>query len=213
MAFLGIGKGKDGAAFYDLLEAQAEAACCASEAFERLASDFAHAAKLAHRIEEIENEADHITHELANKVDSTFVTPLDKEDLNALSSQLDDVTDAIETASGYIALYQLTEARPDLPALAGCLVEATGAMQGAVSALRNLKGGREALHGVLVRVHDAENRGDRLYRHALADLLNSPGAAPILVIKWKAVYDSIEAALDSCEDVSNIVESVAVKYA
>jgi predicted phosphate transport protein (TIGR00153 family) len=206
-----FGLGKD-TTFQVLLEAQADAACRAAEEFRDLARDFTAAAERTKRIEEIEREADKLTHELANKVDATFVTPLDKEDLHGLSSALDDVTDAIEAAAGRIGMYRLNTARDDLVPLADGLVAATGATRDAVAALRDLKG-RDALRDVLIRVHDAEDRGDSLYRGALADLFNAAGADPILVMKGKEVYDRIELALDACEDVSNRVESVAVKYA
>jgi uncharacterized protein Yka (UPF0111/DUF47 family) len=206
-----FGLGKD-TTFQVLLEAQADAACRAAEEFRALAGDFAAATERTKRIEEIEREADKLTHVLANKVDATFVTPLDKEDLHGLSSALDDVTDAIEAAAGRIGMYRLDTTRSDLVPLADGLVAATAATRDAVAALRSLKG-RDALRDVLIRVHDAEDRGDGLYRGALADLFNTPGADPILVMKWKEVYDRIEQALDACEDVSNLVESVAVKYA
>jgi len=210
MGFLGFGKDTT---FYDLLEAQAEAAIRAAREFVALSENFGQAEARTRRIKEIEHEADDLTHQLANKTDATFVTPLDKEDINALSGQLDDVTDAIEAASGRIVLYRLTETRPDLAPLAGCLLEATEATRAAVGVLRDLKG-RETIRDILVRVHDAENQGDALYRQALADLFfATPNPDPLMIIKWKEVYDRIEIALDSCEDVSNVVESVAIKYA
>jgi len=209
MGLFGLGKNT---AFHTLLEAQADAACRAAEEFAHLAGDFGDIEECARRIKEIEHEADELTHELANKIDATFVTPLDKEDLSALASRLDDVTDAIEEASDRILLYRLNTARPDLVPMAACLIEATAATRAAVGSLRALKG-RDALRPILVRVHNAENQGDTLYRRALADLFNADGADPILVMKWKEVYDRIELAYDSCEDVSNVVESVAIKYA
>jgi len=198
--------------FYELLEKQAQAAVDAATEFQVLVGDFANLAKHAARIKEIESEADHITHELANRIDATFVTPLDKEDLHALSSELDDVTDCIEACTGRMALYQLTQLRPDLAGLVEMLVRITEATREAVKALRT-KPNRDNVQDLFIHIHQIENEHDAAFRKALAGLLNAPDADPIKVIKWKEVYDRIETAVDKCEDVAHIIESVVVKYA
>ncbi len=108
--------------FYDLLEAQADAAHRAAQTFAALASDFAQADAYAQALKKIESEADDLTHDLVNKADARFVTPLDKEDMHHLSESLDSITDHLEAAGARVSLYRLTEARPDLPPLAGILV-------------------------------------------------------------------------------------------
>ena len=198
--------------FYELLEKQAEMAVRAAKEFQKLTADFANLGKYTGRIKEIESEADHITHELANKIDTTFVTPLDKEDLHALSGELDDVTDCIEACAGRMALYQLTQPRPDLEALVAMLVQVTEATLEAIKSLRD-RPSREKVQSLFIRIHRIENEHDAAFRKALACLLNDPGADPVNVIKWKEVYDRIEAAVDKCEDVANTMESVVVKYA
>lgn len=203
--------GKD-LTFYALLEQQAEAANRAAQALHALANHFDGMAEYVSQLDRIEHEADGLTHQLANKIDSTFVTPLDKEDLHALSSNLDDITDFIEAAAARIALYRLHTPRPDLEPLVSLLVQITQATQHAVAGLRDLKN-RSALHEAFVCVHKLENEGDQIYLQALATLLNAPDPDPIMVFKWKEIYDSIEIAIDKCEDVANIVESVVVKYA
>jgi len=198
--------------FNELLEKQANCAVQCAKEFAKLANDFGNLAKYAARIKEIESEADHVTHELANKVDATFVTPLDKEDLRALSSVLDDVTDYIEACTGRMSLYELSQARPDLISLVTMLVNITEAMLEAVEALRIMPP-REKMQSLFIRIHQIENEHDAAFRKALAVLLNAPDADPINVIKWKEVYDRIEASVDKCEDVAHIIESVVVKYA
>jgi len=198
--------------FYALLEKQAQAAVDAAKEFQALVNDFANLAQHAARIKEIESEADHITHELANRIDATFVTPLDKEDLHALSSELDDVTDCIEACTGRMALYELKQCRPDLGALVLLLLQITEATREAVKALRD-KPNRDEIQGLFIHIHQIENEHDARFRKALADLLNAPDADPINVIKWKSVYNRIEAAVDKCEDVAHVIESVVVKYA
>ncbi len=209
MRFPGLSK-KQG--FYALLEKQAQAAVDAAKEFQALVNDFDNLARHAARIKEIESEADHITHELANRIDATFVTPLDKEDLHALSSELDDVTDCIEACTGRMALYELKQCRPDLGALVLLLLQITEATREAVKALRD-KPNRDEIQGLFIHIHQIENEHDARFRKALADLLNAPDADPINVIKWKSVYNRIEAAVDKCEDVAHVIESVVVKYA
>ncbi len=198
--------------FFELLEKQAISALRAAQEFYNLATDFGNLAKHAAKIKEIETEADHITHELANTIDATFVTPIDKEDLHALSSELDDVTDYIEACTGRMALYQLTQARPDLEALVAMLVKITEAMLEAIQSLRTMPS-RDKIQDLFIRIHQIENDHDAAFRKALANLLNAPDADPIQVMKWKEVYDRIETSVDKCEDVANIIESVVVKYA
>lgn len=209
MRFPGISKKH---IFYELLEKQAQAALDAAKAFQALVNDFDNLGKHAARIKEIESEADHITHELANRIDATFVTPLDKEDLHALSSELDDITDCIEACTGRMALYELKELRPDLKGQVVMLVQITEATLEAVKTLRT-KPNRDNVQDIFIRIHQIENEHDAAFRKALASLLNAPDADPINVIKWKAVYDRIEVAVDKCEDVAHIIESVVVKYA
>lgn len=198
--------------FYRLLETKAQLSVDAAKEFHALVGDFANLNRYTTRIKEIESEADHLTHELANLIDATFVTPLDKEDLHALSSELDDVTDCIEACTGRMALYELKQARPDLGALVLLLLQITEATREAVKALRE-KPNRDQIQELFIHIHQIENEHDALFRKALADLLNAPDADPINVIKWKSVYNRIERAVDKCEDVAHVIESVVVKYA
>lgn len=203
--------GKD-LSFYKLLEAQADAAFRAATEFHALSKDFGLLANLSTRIEAIEHEGDELAHELANKAAGTFVTPLDKEDLQALSSGLDDITDQIEAATGRIVMYQLTEARPDFEPLVNLLVQITDATREAVGQLRHSRH-RESMRPLFVRIHEIENKSDNTFRKALGDLFNAPNPNPIMVMKWKEVYDRVEVAVDKCEDVANVIETVVVKYA
>jgi predicted phosphate transport protein (TIGR00153 family) len=198
--------------FYDLLEAQAQAAHDAAKEFYVLAQDFAQTTEHSQAIKQIEHDADDLTHSLANKIDSTFVTPLDKEDLRALSGALDDITDLVEAAASRIALYQLPAPRPDLAPMVSLLVDITQAIKKTVAVLRHIKNHND-VRDIFINVHRIENESDAAFRRALGDLFNAPNADPIMVMKWKEVYDRIEIAVDKCEDVANIVESVVVKYA
>jgi predicted phosphate transport protein (TIGR00153 family) len=198
--------------FYDLLEAQADTAHKAAQSFLKLTTDWDHLADYVEELDGIESEGDHLCHRLTNHIDSTFVTPLDKEDLHALVGGLDDITDFIDAATARLGIYQIKAPRQDLHALIRLLVNITAATRKAVGHLRNLKE-RAKLQETLIRIHELENQADLGFRNALGDLFNAPDAEPINVIKWKEIYDRIERAMDGCEDVANMVESVVVKYA
>lgn len=198
--------------FYDLLEAQAQAAHKAASAFHSLTDDLGQAERIAETVKRLETEADNLTHDLVSKADAKFITPLDKGDLHLLSQALDTITDTLEAAVERLSLYRITTARPDLPAMTERLVQITQATREGVCYLRHMKD-HKSLAPILVRIHDLENESDQLYRQALGTLLNEAGADPILVIKWKEVYDRVEIVADECERVADILESLVVKYA
>jgi uncharacterized protein len=206
-----FGGGQD-QAFYTLLEQQADAAYRAAREFHSMTQDYGHFDQYLNRIDEIEHEADEFTHQLSNKVDSTFVTPLDKEDLHGISTALDDICDAIEDASNTLALYRLTDLRPDVEPLASLMVQITQTTQEAVGSIRS-RTARERVQSVFRRIHDLEEQADDAHRAAISGIYHSPDRDPLLFIAWKEVYDKIETAVDLCEDVTNIVESILVKYA
>ncbi len=198
--------------FYDLLEAQAEAAHKAAQTFHALAQDMGQSARYAEAAKKIESDADALTHDLVLKADAKFITPLDKGDMHGLSHALDNITDTIESAVARIALYRLTEARPDLESMTDRLTQLTQATHEGVRYLRHLKD-HKTLSPILVRLHQLENESDTAYREALANLLNAADANPLLVMKWKEIYDRIEIIADECENVADILESLVVKYA
>ncbi len=198
--------------FYDLLEAQAEAAHKTAQAFHALTQDFGQAEQIAETTKRLESEADSLTHDLVNKADAKFITPLDKGDMHGLSQALDNITDTLEAAVARIWLYQIKTLRPDLAAMTERLVSITQATREGVAFLRHMKD-HGALSPILVRIHDLENENDQLYRHALGALLNEPNADPISVIKWKEIYDRVEIVADECERVADVLESLVVKYA
>ncbi|HET6383468.1 MAG TPA: DUF47 family protein [Armatimonadota bacterium] len=203
--------GKD-LSFYHLLEQQAQAAHDAAKIFFELSGDWSRLEEYAAAIDDIEHNADDITHRLARKSNATFVTPLDKEDLRALSSALDDITDAIEAAVSRIIIYRLTTMRNDVPPIVAQLVEITHLTHDAVAALPRVSDSEE-MRQRFIRIHEVENDSDRLFRQALQDLFDTPNPDPLMVVKWKEIYDRIEIAVDKCEDVANVVEGVVQKYA
>ena len=198
--------------FFVLLCQQADIALQAAKTFHTLVKDYKRFTEYAEKITEIEHNADDLVHELALKVDSSFVTPMDKEDLHSISSALDNVTDAIKAIAQTLMIYQLPRLRPDVEPLALLLVQCMEATKEVVSCLQTMNG-REALRPHVLKIDDLENQADETYRQAIAELFHSPARDPFLFIAYKELYDRIEAGINSCEKISDLVEGMVVKYA
>jgi uncharacterized protein len=199
--------------FYQLLDQQAEVAIRAAEGFLEMVRNPADLASHAQKMEDIEHEGDTLTHELQNKIAATFITPIDQEDLSALSHGLDDVTDYVEAVAARLELYHLSDMRPDVAPMAELVVQIARLTRDAVKELGGNWKKSKTLKDTLRNMHTVENESDRLFRTALRGLFDQQGIDALSVIKWKEVYDRIEAAVDRCEDLAKIIENLTVKYA
>jgi uncharacterized protein len=196
--------------FYDLFERGAGKVHEGAEALGDLVKDFTNVPLKAKRIKDIEHEADLITHETIEKLNKTFVTPLDREDIHGLICSLDNILDHVEAAADKFSLYRITEVQPDAALLADILIHSVKEVQVTIGKLRNLKDADLILKHC-IEINRLENEGDFVYRSAIAKLFDAHANDPLNVIKWKEVYDSIENAIDSCEDVANVIEGVTLK--
>lgn len=160
------------------------------------------------RISVIESTADKLVHEMSVLVDSTFITPLDKEDLNILCSTLDDIIDKIESVSSRIVIYNVKDIKPLMLDISKKLVDICMATEKAISSLNNKA---KNISDVLISIHELENLCDRTYRDALQDLWANESDFKTL-IAWKDIFTKIEAATDACEHVAAILERIRVKY-
>jgi predicted phosphate transport protein (TIGR00153 family) len=161
----------------------------------------------ADEIKEVEHKCDFITHEIIQRLNRTFVTPLDREDIHALARSLDDVMDAIDASAAVIRLYRLDSVRFGARALAQTITESTKQLRLALVALEQHKG----LITHAVEINRLENEADRTHQQAVSRLFDEE-KDPILVIKWKETLDFLEAATDRCEDAANVLEGVMVKH-
>ena len=161
----------------------------------------------ADEIKEVEHKCDVLTHEIIQRLNRTFVTPLDREDIHALARSLDDVMDAIDASASLVTLYQLTPVRAGARELAHIITASAQQIGLALTALEQNKG----LITHAVEINRLENEADRIHRQAVGQLFNDE-RDPIAVIKWKETLDFLEAATDRCEDVANVVEGVFVKH-
>ena len=162
---------------------------------------------LADQIQQVEHDCDTITHEIIQRLNRTFVTPIDREDIHSLAKSLDDVMDAIDAASSVIRRYHVAPVRFGARELAGVIVKSSDQVRMAVAALERKTG----VHGLAVEVNRLENEADRLHDDALRRLFDEE-RDPIAIIKWKEVLDFLEEATDRCEDVANVLEGVMVKH-
>jgi predicted phosphate transport protein (TIGR00153 family) len=163
---------------------------------------------LAREILLAEQEGDRITHDIVQRVNSTFVTPIDGEDIYALATQLDDIVDDIEEVADFLGLYKIEAPMEQAQAMADVLVKSCEELDEALSHLRGFKG----LEPRWIEVHRLENEGDRVARKAIADLF-AKGGDTLEIIKWKEIYALLESAIDKCEDVANIIERIVIKQA
>ena len=159
-------------------------------------------------IKEVEHACDRSTRAIIDRLNRTFVTPLDREDIHALASKLDDVMDAIDAAASVMRLYKINDVRPGARRLAEIICDSMDRLAEAVAALDKRTGVLE----LAARVTQLENEADRVHQDAIVELFDNE-QNPIVVIKWKEIFDFLEAATDRCEDVANLLEGVIVKHA
>ncbi len=195
--------------FFELFDAAAQNVVKGAQLLIELMRNPERAAELRHRIEEVEHEGDITTHEIADRLNRTFVTPFDHEDIHALAGRMDDVLDNIEATADRMFLYETGAPSLEMVALVEVLAEATIVLQKAVQGLHDLKNARRILD-YCIEIHRLENVGDEDSRKALAKLFKTGDA--IYALKWKEIYDHVEEALDKCEDVASIVEGIVVKH-
>jgi predicted phosphate transport protein (TIGR00153 family) len=197
-------------AFFELFSAGAENLRIASELLYDLVSDFRDVELKARRLQEREHEGDEITHQVIETLNTTFITPMDREDIYQLATALDDVVDAIEAAGDLFVLHGIEEPRPFMIQQADVLVRAANQTEAAVKALDKLD--RTVLEPYWIEINSLENEGDRVYRRSIADMFNGDHKA-MDVLRWKEVSETLEEALDGLENVANIVEAVVLKHA
>ena len=159
-------------------------------------------------IKRLEHEADQATHEVVNRLDRTFITPLDREDIHQLASDLDDVMDAMDGTARRAQIFRLGVAPQGVRRLAEVIQRMVGVLAEAVG---RLKKGDDVMR-FCVEAKQLEEEGDSIYHESLGQMFEKERDA-IEIIKWKEIYDNLENTLDQAEDVANVVESITIKHA
>ena len=197
--------------FFDLFEGSARNMVKAAQVLKELVDTWEDIKKSVDEITDLEHEGDTITHQIMAQLNRTFVTPFDREDIVLLAQSLDDVTDFIYAAATRMLIYKIDYPNQRAKELADIIVQAATEVERAIPQLRH----RVELEKILprcVEINRLENVADGIFRSAQAELFDNT-ADMAQVIKWREIYEYMESATDRCEDVSNVLEGVALKYA
>lgn len=196
--------------FFDLFEKAAGVVLAGAETLLQMLNDFDNADIYRKKIGDLEHEGDAVIHAVMDKLNRSFVTPFDHEDIRAIASRLDDIIDYTQAAAERLVLYQVKAPYLDSTELAGVLVQTVRQVQIVVSLLRDL-GQRRVILEHCIEINRLENSGDKLYREALGRLFADGDVLEL--IRWKEIFEQIEQAVDECEDLADVIESLVVKNA
>jgi hypothetical protein len=195
--------------FYGMFDKAALNVHEAAKAMLDLLEHFEDVPNKAKRLKNLEHAGDEYTHRIMERLARSFITPLDREDIQRATSRLDDIVDEMDTVANRMVLFKVREVPEDAKAFGHVLVKATGLLVEAFAQLHNLKD-PEAILSLCVEVHTQENEGDRIVQVALANLFEKE-KDPREIIKWKDLYEILEKSIDRCEDVADVLNTIVVK--
>jgi hypothetical protein len=192
--------------YFELFEEAGRNILQAADLLDQMLSNYPDSKDLAREILACEQEGDRITHDIIDRLNHTFVTPIDREDILALASALDDIVDYTEEVADYLGLYKIEAPMDQAIKLARVLNAAARQIS---DAMPRLRGFRDISH-YTVEINRLENEGDRITREAIASLFDG-GIDPMVVIRWKDLFERLEEAVDATEHVANILEGIVIK--
>lgn len=196
-------------AFYDLFEQISQTLTDMANLFSVFIRDFKNFPEYSKKAHEIENRGDRLTHEVINRLNKTFITPFDREDIYMLAQEMDDIIDLIENVVHNIDLYKITEKHSALEKFAALIQDAAAQMATLLKCLRDLKYTAE-FSQAKINIHNLEDRGDEIFTTSISELLNNGGDA-VYIIKQKDILEGLEHVLDKFQQVSDIIEGIVVK--
>jgi uncharacterized protein len=194
--------------FFDLFVEAGENSLRTARLLKQMLETWPEDGGLSRDILKAEQEGDRITHDIVKRLNSTFVTPIDREDIYGLATKMDDIVDYIEEAADFLGLYQIEAPMDQALELANVLVKSCEQLSGA---LQNLRGFKDLEH-YWIEIHRLENDGDRISRDAVASLFAN-GIDPMVVIRWKDIFAVLERAIDATETAAHILEGIVIKNA
>jgi predicted phosphate transport protein (TIGR00153 family) len=192
--------------FFDLFEEASANLLLAAEMFEQTLLKWPEHEDLPREILKLEQNGDRITHEIVQRLNQTFVTPIEREDIYALAGGLDDILDFIEEVADFLSVYRIDRPLDQAKQMAQTLLQSCQQLAEAIPLLRSLGDIKQ----YTVEINRLENEGDRILREALAALFDNQ-TDPMLVIRWKDIFERLEDAIDACEKVANILEGIVIK--
>ncbi len=196
--------------FFDLFSESGKNLRAATELLKDLIENYEDVELKARRIQDREHEGDEVTHAIIRRLNTSFITPIDREDIYQLATALDDVLDAVEAVSDLFLLHAIEAPLPEMKAQVDVLLRAAEQTEAALHALPKME--RDTLEPYWIEINTLENEGDQIYRHAVASLFSGDHKA-MEVLRWKEVIENLEEALDGLENVANIIESIVLKHA
>jgi len=196
--------------FFEIFDAMGKNLISASGKLVTFFEDFSDMESKTKEIKDIEHDNDMLTHEVIRKLNQTFLTPIDREDIHSLASRMDDILDLMWGAVQRAQLFKLKEPTKEAADLARTLAGMIDLVYKTLSHLRQKK--YAYIQDLCVEIHGLENQADEIFRATLGKMFDEM-KDPILIIKWKEIYENLENATDCCEDVANILESIVLKYA
>jgi predicted phosphate transport protein (TIGR00153 family) len=194
--------------FFDLFIEAGQNTLQAARLLDKMMGSWPDDSGLGREILKAEQEGDRITHDIIQRLNSTFVTPIDREDIYGLATRMDDIVDYTEEAADFLGLYQIEAPMAQSQALTKVLV---GACEQLAAGLENLRGFKD-LERYWIEIHRLENEGDRISRDAVASLFSN-GIDPMVVIRWKDMFAVLENAIDATETAAQILEGIVIKNA
>ena len=194
--------------FYSLFNKSAQILLEAGKLLHDVVKDFKDLPAKAQRMERLEHDADQITHEIISRLNKTFITPLDREDIHELATTLDDVMDFIEGVTEHLILYRVEQPTPQFQAMAEVVAMQVEEINKMVPRLKDLRHADILQH--CIEINRLENQADRLLREAVVELFDR-GGDPLKIMKWRELYALLETATDKCEDVAVVIEGIFLK--
>lgn len=194
--------------FFDLFEELSKNIVRGAEALKEMMYNFGSLKEKADQITEAEHEGDRITHQILADLNTTFITPIDHEDIYELAINLDDVIDLIKGVSERMVFYKISQPTQGAIKFADAILKSSQELDKIMSLLRKFN---KEIHTHSVELHRIENESDIILHESIAELFETHN--PIEVIKWKEIYDTLELITDKCEDVADMIESIVMKHA
>ncbi|MFA7062122.1 MAG: DUF47 domain-containing protein [Pedobacter sp.] len=196
--------------FFQLFKEMTENIITGAKLLKDMLDNFENPAESQRKIKDIEHAGDSLTHQIIKRLNKTFITPLDREDIHSLASKLDDILDLIDASAQRVIMYNVDSIPPEAKSLGFIILQCCYAVDKAVAMLG--KKTNEQIFDACVEINALENEADRVSREAISRLFDEE-KDPIQLIKWKEIFETLERATDKCEDAANILESVVVKNA
>lgn len=206
---IGLKKKED--IFFELFAESATKVVAVGEAFMDLVKHYENVPEKVARIKEMETECDMQVHKILKKLNSSFITPLDREDIYEIAKEIDDIVDSLEEVANRFLIFEVKAMRPEAVAMTEIILQSIIELEMLFQNLSQIKKG-DIIMEKIIEVNCLENQGDVIYRQALHTLFKEE-KDPIELIKWKHIYEQLEESLDSCENVANMAEGVVMKYA